>query len=96
MELAFPDKNFRNVNELLRSFPTIQLVLENIYYPISPEEYFYFDSKTAKGTQKYCMTFKEENDSMGILGAFNMRNKDVYFNRNQQKVLVSKSNCTQI
>lgn len=88
LELAFPDKNFKDIDALLKTFPTIQLVIENTYYPIYPRDYFYFDSKNAAGVEKYCLTFREESDSMGILGAFNMRNKFIYIDRVSQVVRI--------
>lgn len=45
------------------------------------------------GALKYCMSLKEENDDMIILGAFSMKNKYVYFDWVDKQIWVIKDSC---
>ena len=99
LELRQPDEDFKNLDELLNSFPPIYLFLKNNKkpYTLHPKNYFYQEylgnSEKNKNIIRICLALKGQQEGKIILGAFSMIDYYFYFNRKSKEILIFKENC---
>lgn len=99
LELRQPDKDFKNLEELLDSFPPIYLYLKHNKkaYILHPKNYFYQEylgnSEKNKNIIRICLALKGEQEGKIILGAFSMIDYYFYFDRKAKQILIFKENC---
>ncbi len=99
LELRQPDENYRNIKELLDSFPNIKIHLgrNSEPYVLYPKNYFYQEylsqEEKARGIMRLCLAIKGEQEGKIILGAFSMVDYYFYFDRKARNLKIFRENC---
>jgi hypothetical protein len=102
LELRQPDDNFKNLEELLDSFPPIYLFFKSDLasdkpYVLHPKNYFYQEylgkEEENKDIIRICLAIKGEQEGKIILGAFSMIDYYFYFDRKDKEIKIFKENC---
>lgn len=83
-----PTKAYPTLEDWFESFPHVYMLFEpNAYIPLYPRDYFFLEN----GLQ--CLAF-DYLEGRVILGGVFMRNFDLQFDRDNQKVRMVRANCS--
>ena len=97
LQFKQPDDTYKNVKELLDTFPEIKFYFKgsNKPYIIYPKNYFYQEYDEVKDNPeiKLCMALKGEEEGRIILGAFSMIDNYFYFDRKAKMLRIYKEDC---
>lgn len=99
-ELKQPDENYKNIHELMQSFPNIEVKFTDSdrRYVMKPINYFYVETPENEkdidpNMQRMCIALKGEEEGKIILGAFAMIDNYFYFDRKKKRIVVTPENC---